>query len=316
MTSVKRTCSQYGRFLACAMVGAGWLLMASPVFAQKAPAQTVFASPEQAMSALVTALKSGDVGAMEKVLGSGSKKLLSSGDPVADKEARERFLAAVADSSQPVKREQGKVFFEVGKDAWPFPIPVVAAGNSWRFDTAAGAEEIINRRIGSNELNTINVCLAYVDAQTDYATEDRNRDGFLEYAQQFLSDPGKHNGLYWPTAAGEEDSPMGPLVVSAESAHYSFSKGKRTPYYGYYYRILKAQGSHATGGALDYVIRGHMIGGFALVAFPTVYGSSGVMTFIVNHEGVVYQKDLGPNTSEIAEKMKLYDPDPSWKKAE
>jgi hypothetical protein len=235
---------------------------------------------------------------------------------VSDKDARERFLAAAADGAQPVKRDDGKIFFEVGKDAWPFPIPLVMAGSSWHFDAKAGAEEIIDRRIGSNEINAINVCLAYVDAQRDYATEDRNHDGFLEYAQQFLSDRGKRNGLYWPTEVGEEESPMGPLMVSAESKGYAFTKGKRTPYFGYYYRILKAQGPHATGGAFDYVIRGHMVGGFALVAFPTTYGSSGVMTFIVNHVGEVYQKDLGPNTAAIAEKMKLYDPDPTWKKAQ
>ena len=300
----------------CGAVFFAWLLFSGPTFSAKPPAQSVYASPEQAMDALVAAVKSGDEAKMENVLGPGSKKLLSSGDPVEDKNARERFLAAIADGSKTEKRDNGDVFFEIGKDEWPFPIPVVMTDGNWHFDTKAGAEEILDRRIGGNELNTINVCLAYVDAQRDYATKDRNHDGFLEYAQKFASAPGKQDGLYWPTEAGQDESPMGPLMVTAQSRGYTFTKGKRTPYFGYYYRILKSQGPHATGGAFDYVVHGHMMGGFALVAYPAQYGSSGIMTFIVNHEGVVYQKDLGPKTAEIAEKMTTYDPDSSWKKAQ
>jgi len=305
-----------GRMLSSACLAIAWLSLSPPALAAKPTAQATFASPELAMDGLVAALRSGDTKAIGKVLGPGSEKLLSSGDPVETKNARARFLAAVADGSKTEKRDNGDVFFDVGKDEWPFPIPVVMKDGSWHFDARAGAEEIINRRIGANELNTINVCLAYVDAQREYATKDRDRDGFLEYAQQFLSDPGQQNGLYWPQQVGEEESPMGPLMVQAQAKGYSFHKGERAPYFGYYFRILKAQGPHATDGALDYVVRGHMIGGFALVAYPAEYGSSGVMTFIVNYEGIVYQKDLGPKTAEIAEKMTLYDPDPSWKKAQ
>jgi hypothetical protein len=184
----------------------------------------------------------------------------------------------------------------------------------WRFDANAGAQEILNRRIGANELNTIEVCLAYVDAQREYAKEDRNRDGYLEYAQKFMSDPGKRDGLYWPSPAGEEESPMGPLMVLAQAKGYRFVATAPVPYYGYYYRILKGQGPNAAGGAIDYVIRGHMIGGFALVAYPASYGSSGIMTFIVNYAGDVYQKNLGADTTEIAQKMTLFDPDPTWTK--
>jgi hypothetical protein len=316
MSITARATIQYVRILRVAAMAIAWLLISGSVVDAKPTAQATFASPQQALDGLVAALRSGDTKAIENVLGPGSAKLISSGDPVADKDARERFIAAVGEGSKVDKHDNGNVFFEVGKDEWPFPIPVVMADGSWHFDSHAGAEEIINRRIGANELNTINVCLSYVDAQREYATADRNRDGFLEYAQQFLSDPGKRNGLYWPQEVGEEESPMGPLLVAAQAKGYTFQKGKRTPYYGYYYRILKAQGSHAPGGAMDYVVGGHMIGGFALVAFPAEYGSSGVMTFIVNYEGEVYQKDLGPKTSKIAEKMTQFDPDSSWKKAE
>jgi hypothetical protein len=280
------------------------------------PKQTAFTSPDDAMKGLVAALRTGNTKAVETILGPGSRQLLTSGDATADNNAREQFLAAYDEGSKTDKDENDNVIFEVGKDEWPFPIPVVMADGRWRFDSKAGAQEIINRRIGANELNTINVCLAYVDAQREYASVDRNHDGYLEYAQKFMSSPEKRDGLYWPAPIGEEDSPMGPLLVTAQAKGYRFTEGKPTPYYGYYYRILTAQGSDAPGGAMDYVIRGHMIGGFALVAYPASYGSSGVMTFIVNYEGDVYQKNLGPKTTEIAEKMKLYDPDSSWTKVD
>jgi DUF2950 family protein len=289
-----------------------WLFLAADAAAAAAP-QPTYASPEQAISSLVAAVKSGNKAELEKILGPGSKKLVTSGDPVADKNIREQFLAEANDATKAVKRDDTHVFFKLGKDEWPFPVPVVAKGSAWRFDSKAGEQEILDRRIGNNELSTIDVCLAYVDAQRDYATKDRNNDGFIEYATRFLSSPGKHDGLYWPAQAGEEESPMGPLMVSAQAEGYKATKGKRTPYHGYYYRILKSQGPHAEGGAVDYVVAGHMIGGFALVAFPAQYGSTGIMTFIVNHAGVVYQKDLGPRTATRAGQMTRFDPDPSWK---
>ena len=304
------------RALAFAVVAGAGVLLAGVAVAAEPAAPTNFTSPEEAMKGLVAALRAGNTKAVETILGPGSGKLLSSGDATADKNARDQFLAAYDEASKTDKDENGNVIFEVGQNEWPFPIPVVVAGGRWHFDTKAGAREIINRRIGANELNTINVCLAYVDAQREYADVDRNHDGFLEYAQQFMSAPGMRDGLYWPTTAGEEDSPMGPLMVTAQAKGYRFSEGKPAPYYGYYYRILKAQGPHAGGGAMDYVIRGHMIGGFALVAYPASYGSSGVMTFIVNYAGDVYEKNLGPKTTELAEEMTLYDPDESWKKVE
>jgi hypothetical protein len=251
---------------------------------------------------------------LEKILGPSGGKLIYSGDRVADKEGREKFAAAYAEKHAIDKPSDTKAILVVSANEWPFPIPLVKQGDSWRFDTKAGAEEILNRRIGRNELNAIRVCGAIVDAEHDYASKDRIGAGYLEYAQKFMSSPGKRDGLYWPATAGEE-SPIGPLVVSARAEGYG-GKGaheKRSPYHGYYYRILKRQGKDALGGPHNYVVKGHMIGGFALVAFPAKYGDSSVMTFIVNQDGVVYEKNLGPNTAAIARAMTNYDPDASWK---
>jgi hypothetical protein len=289
------------------------LALAAPALAAKS-SQTSFASPEQAVDGLVAAMRASSTSDLIKVLGPDSKSLVSSGDRVADSQAREKFLAAYRDANKIVKQGDSKAVLVIGQDEWPFPIPVVKSGAAWHFDTKAGKEEILNRRIGANELGTIDVCHAYVDAQRDYATKDRNNDGFIEYAQRFLSSPGKHDGLYWPAASGEEESPMGPLIVSAQAQGYKAKKGQRTPYRGYYYKILTGQGSHAPGGAVDYVIKGHMIGGFALVAYPAQYGASGIMSFIVNHDDVVYQKDLGPNTAAIANRMTRFDPGEGWTK--
>lgn len=305
-------------FAIAAVAVAGLLFLGFAVAAEptEEAKQTSFASPEEAMKGLVAALRAGNTKAAETILGPGSGKLLTSGDATADENAREQFLAAYDEANKVDKDENGNIIFEVGKNEWPFPIPVVEKDGRWRFDSKAGAQEIIDRRIGANELNTINVVLAYVDAQREYASVDRDRNGYLEYAQKFMSSPGKRDGLYWPAPVGEEDSPMGPLMVNAQAKGYQFTEGKPTPYYGYYYRILKAQGPNAPGGAMDYVIHDHMIGGFALVAYPASYGSSGIMTFVVNYEGDVYQKDLGPKTTEIAEKMTAYDPDSSWTKVD
>ena len=194
-------------------------------------------------------------------------------------------------------------------------------GQKWRFDTKAGKQEILARRIGRNELSTIQTCLVYVDAQHEYARKDRDKNGLLEYAQKFRSSPGKEDGLYWDTREGEEESPLGPLVAEAVKEGYGRKTGKQiagqpTPYHGYYYRILKAQGKSAPGGAYDYVVNGKMIGGFALVAYPAQYGNSGIMTFIVNQDGAVYQKNLGKNTAKIAQAMESFDPDKTWKKTQ
>ena len=273
-----------------------------------AATQTPFPDPDHAVDALVAAARANDVAKMKLILGPGSGKLINSGDAVADRDGRARFVAAY-EKRHRIDVAGGKATLIIGENDFPMAIPIVASGGAWRFDARAGREEILDRRIGQNELNAIEVCRAYVEAQREYSSEDRTGDGFLEYAQHFLSRPGKHDGLYWPAAAGAAESPLGPLMAKARAAGYG-SKG--APYHGYFYRILTAQGPHAPGGARDYIVKGHMIGGFALVAFPAKYGDSGVMTFIVGTDGAVRQKNLGRDSAKLARAMKSYDPDPSW----
>jgi hypothetical protein len=277
--------------------------------------QRTFASPEEAVKALVEALKSKDTKALEEIFGPGSKDLVSSGDPVADSAEYERTVNHLEQKSR-LEQSAGKVILYAGNEEWPFAIPIVKKDALWRFDLKQGREEILARRIGRNELSAIQFCLAYVDAQREYALKDRDTDGLLEYAQKFRSDTGKKNGLYWDVKAGEAQSPLGPLAAVAQKQGYSTKREKPEPYLGYYYRILKAQGKEAPGGAYDYVVKGKMIGGFALVAYPAKYASSGVMSFIVNQDGVVYEKDLGRNTEKSVQAMKLFNPDSSWKKVE
>jgi hypothetical protein len=282
------------------------------------PRQRSFASPGEAVQALVEAVRAGDMDALAAILGPEGRPLISSGDAVADKQGRERFVRAYEQSNTLQRPTETKAVLVIGKDEWPLPIPVVKEGDAWRFDTAVGKEEILNRRIGRNELSAMQVCLAYVDAQREYARVARESDGLLTYAMKFRSDKGQKNGLYWRIKEGEALSPLGVLVANARAEGYSrkTSGGKPTPYHGYFYRILTAQGPDAPGGAYDYVVNGKMIGGFAIVAYPAQFGVSGVMTFIVNHEGVVYQKDLGRDTETIARTMETYNPDSTWKKAE
>lgn len=281
------------------------------------PRQRSFGSPGEAVQALVEAVRAGDLDALAAILGPEGRPLISSGDAVADKQGRERFVLAYEQSNTLQRPTETKAVLVIGKDKWPLPIPIVKEGDTWRFDTAAGKEEILNRRIGRNELSAMQVCLAYVDAQREYARVARESDGVLAYAMKFRSDEGKQNGLYWPTKEGEAPSPLGALVANARAEGYSRKApgGKATPYHGYIYRILTGQGPDAPGGAYDYVVNGKMIGGFALVASPAQYGVSGVMTFIVSHEGVVYEKDLGTDTEKIALAMQTYNPDQTWKKA-
>ena len=277
-----------------------------------------FASPEEAVKAMVDAMKAVDKAESSAIFGPGSESLISSGDDVKDKAERERFLKNYEEKNSIEKRGDDEAILQTGKDDWPFPIPIRKKGSAWFFDTKAGKEEMLNRRIGRNELNTIDVLEAYVVAQREYAGKDRDGDGVYPYAQKFWSTPGKKDGLYWEAKEGEEASPFGPLSARAAQEGYK-RKGKPekpSPYYGYYFKILKAQGKHAPGGAYDYVVKGNMILGFGLVAYPAKYGSSGIMTFIVNQEGVVYQKDLGKGTAKAAKAIKRYDPDPTWKKVE
>ncbi|HYM02114.1 MAG TPA: DUF2950 domain-containing protein [Stellaceae bacterium] len=272
-----------------------------------------FASPEQAVKALVAAASANDKAALVRLFGKQATMLVSSGDPIADKAGRKRFVAAYAENNRIERESDAKAVLIVGKNEWPMPIPLVRDGNAWRFDAKSGAEEILNRRIGRNELAAIEVCRAFVDAERDYATQERQHDGLHEYARKFASSPGKHDGLYWAASPHEEQSPMGPLMVEARAEGYA--PALRAPYHGYYYKILTRQGPHAPGGAYDYVVKGHLIGGFALVAFPARYGDSGVMTFIVNQDGTVHEKNLGPRTTSLVHAMSAYDPDDSWKTA-
>jgi hypothetical protein len=293
------------------------LIISGPVSA-KALKQKTFGSPEAAFKAMVNAMKGCDTGELTVIFGPGGINLVSSGDDVADKTERDNFVRAYDEKNKIETINGNKSILYVGNNDWPMPIPVVKNGNGWRFDTKAGKEEIIQRRIGRNELNTIQTCQAYVDAQLEYAPGDYDGDGLFEYAQKLLSTPGKKDGLYWETKEGEQKSPLGAFVaVAAREGYFSKDgKSKPAPFRGYYYRILKEQGKDAPGGAYSYVANGKMIGGFALVACPALYRNSGVMTFIVNKDGQVYQKDLGRNTAKIAQAIKAYNPDKTWKKAE
>jgi Protein of unknown function (DUF2950) len=307
----RRACVRGLRLLR-GMPAVGVILLATAVAAN---AQQSFPNPSDAAGALVEAVRGGNRNAILGVLGRDAEDIISSGDSVADGAARERFLSAYDAKHQVTMEGDSKAVLIVGKDDFPFPIPLVARNGQWRFDTAAGREEILVRRVGRNELNAIETALAYVDAQNDYADKDRTGAGPGVYARRIISRPGQRDGLYWPTAEGQEQSPLGPFVAEATAEGYRAGT-TRTPYHGYYYRILTRQGPAAEGGALDYVVNGKMIGGFGLVAYPAEYGNSGVMTFIVNHAGAVYQKDLGPGTARIAERMRSFDPGSGWKRVE
>jgi hypothetical protein len=289
----------------------------SGVNAGAALKQKGFATPEAAVRAFAAAMESNNENELLSIFGMAGKELISSGDPVRDKQRRETFIADYNRKNK-LTQEGSRMILNVGEKDWPFPIPLVKQGDQWFFDTKAGKEEILNRRIGENELSTVQTLLAIVDAQREYAMHDRNNDGIREYAEKFGSDPGKKNGLYWPMMPGEEPSPLGELVADARAEGYRRSGTQQgpIPFHGYYFRMLKKQGKHAADGAFDYVVKNKMIGGFAVVAYPAAYGSSGVMTFIVSHEGVVYQKDLGKNTAKTATAMTSFDPDKTWKKVE
>ena len=279
--------------------------------------QKKFKSPEDAFKAVIEAARNNDTAELLAIFGPDGKDIISSGDAVADKRARERFVKRAADGINLSELDDKTILPVIGKDQCPFPIPIVKSGQGWVFSTEEGRQEIINRRIGRNELNTIQVALAYVDAQRQYASKARDGDGVLQYAQHFMSNDGKKDGLYWKAAPGEEMSPLGPLFARATEEGYAFKKKEKpTPYYGYYFKILKGQGNDAPGGKREYLTNSRMTSGFGLVAYPAQYGVSGVMTFIVNQLGTVYQKDLGPKTEEIAKAMTRYDPDKTWKPAE
>ncbi len=290
----------------------GWLvaglLLLLPVSAN---AQRAFDTPDEAASALAAAVKSGATRDLMRTLGPDAEEIILSGDEVADREARQRFLKAY-DARHNVVIDGEKASLVIGADDFPFPIPLRHRWAGWKFDASAGRLEILYRRIGRNELDAIQTCLAYVDAQNEYADKDRTGAGIGVYAERIVSAAGKKDGLYWPESDGDK-SPLGEFVAQASTEGYKTGEG-RTPYHGYFYRILTRQGPNAPGGTLNYVVKGKMIGGFALVAYPAAYGNSGVMTFVVNHSGTVYQKDLGDSTISRVRRMEWFDPDQTWKK--
>ena len=286
------------------------LIAAAPAM----PKPTDYPSAQDAVTALVDALKSGDTAQMEHVLGPGSSRLVVSGDPVVNANERQRFITAYDAKHTLVAGLNGQTILQVGTDDWPLPIPIVQDAGGWHFDSKQGAEDIVDRRIGRNEIAAIRTSLAYVDAQKAYFDLFKQYSGTGAYAQHLASTPGNYDGLYWPEAPGIPDSPLQPLVSAAAQDGYpgELVAGHPTPYQGYYFRILKAQGPDAPGGARDYVVNGKMTGGFALLAWPARYDASGIMSFQVGPDGTVFQKDLGPRTAEHAAAITRFDPDLSW----
>jgi hypothetical protein len=294
---------------------AAFLLLScfAPSAMAQQPGQKTFSSADEASHALVRALKNDDNKALLQILGPGGKEIISSGDPAEDEATRTNFVAKFHEMHRLVVEPDGTTTLYIGAENWPSPIPLVNKGGNWYFDTGAGKQEILYRRIGKNEVSAIKVCQELVAAQKEYFAKEHS-----EYAQRFVSDEGKHDGLYWLGTGDEFESPIGPLVANAGSPG-DLAKNLQTgpvPFRGYYFRILTRQGKHASGGAQDYVVNGKMTAGFAFVAYPAEYRNSGVMTFIVSQDGVVYQKDLGPHTETLAKDMKSFDPDSSWQKAD
>jgi hypothetical protein len=297
-----------------ARVAAGALILCSFGAVAERSQQKTFATPEDAVVAFVDAAVAGNTQELLALFGPESQKVLFSGDPVMDQRNREVFLVAYAERAALMAVSPNRRVLYIGHEDWPLPIPLVKEGNAWRFDTSAGAQEILYRRIGRNELNSIDVAQVYVDAQQEYAAEAHDGKPAGAYAQKFASSPGKHDGLYWKSEDPEELSPLGEFAAEAAAQGYRSSDEQPTPFHGYLYRVLTAQGKSATGGERNYIVNGEMRDGFALIAYPAAYRVSGVMTFIVDQDGVVYQKDLGAETSKIAADVNRFNPDSSWHK--
>ena len=291
------------------------LSVVMPLAIRAADTARTFATPEEAVASLVAAVQAQDGDALRGIFGPGIAEIKNP-DRVQATNEFAAFATALAGSHRLVRQSETHSVLEVGANSWPFPVPIVQRDGRWFFDTAAGTEELLNRRIGKNELEVLQVMRAYVDAQREYARRDRDGDEVLEYAQRLASSPGKLDGLYWPPDLNGETSPLGPFLADAAEEGYALDTNARSvthkPFHGYYFKILTHQGSHAPGRKYDYIVNGNMIGGFALVAWPADYGQSGVMTFIVNQQGRVYQKDLGPKTGKTAAAMKVYDPESNW----
>jgi hypothetical protein len=289
------------------------LLVGPSAWTNAADAQQTFDSPEAAVNALVAATVAGDMKTLRSILGSNAESILSSGDPVADQNARDNFVAKYREMHRIVYDAQGRVILYLGAENWPLPIPLIKKGATWEFDTASGEAELLYRRIGQNELHTIGVLKELERAQQEYADEEREHGSTRQFARKILSDPGTHDGLYWAVSDGEPESPIGPLIAKATAEGYKRgSGGKPVPFHGYYYRVLTQQRIHAPGGSRNYLSNGKMMHGFAFLAFPAEYRSSGVMTFMVNQDGVIVQKDLGSKTGQVAFEMTAFNPDKTW----
>ncbi len=292
-------------------------LLGSALGSEKVLPQKIFATAGDAAEALGTAYKSGDQKAVAQILGDRGLRLVSSGDPVIDRYERAWFLSLYGEGHEVVFEGEERAVLQLGRDESPYPIPIVKKGKGWRFDPSEGHEDLLSRRISKAELSALDVVVAYLDAQREYFRQDHDGDGVLEYAQKFRSSPGRHDGLHWEGKPGEAPSPVAALAQAISKEGYKPAKEGTMPVYrGYFYKMLKAQGGRAPGGAREYVVNGKMTAGFGLVAFPVRYGVSGVLTFIVNQEGIVYQKDLGPKTVALGNKMTVFDPDDSWTKGQ
>ena len=311
---VQLECQGFVRFAVSILFALSLGCSPAPMFAQE-PGQRTFASAEDAASALFAAMQVQDEQFSLSILGPAGKDVISSGDPVEDSDTRASFVVKYQEMHRFVTEANGTITLVVGAENWPFPIPLVRNNGSWYFDTAAGKDEILFRRIGRNELAAMDACRDLVDAQKQYFARPPG-DLPKQFAQKLVGDEGRHNGLYWHGDYSEFDSPIDPLIAYADGKGPKDQVGGPVPYNGYFFRILTSQGRHAPGGAKNYVVDGKMTGGFAFVAYPAEYRSSGVMTFVVNESGTIYEKDLGPNTTKLAEAMTAYDPDSTWNKVD
>ncbi|MGA8597994.1 MAG: DUF2950 domain-containing protein [Bryobacteraceae bacterium] len=309
---LQRTSHGLAYMIACSII----ISLSAQTGRAQEPQQKVFPTTHAAVSALVNAARSNDISALLQIFGPEGKELISSGDDIADKNGRATFVHAYGKQHKLVATAPGTFVLQVGASDWPLPIPLVKREGGWVFDTAAGKQEELYRRIGENELDAIRVCRAVIEAEQEYAKQGHDGNPPGVYARRIRSEPGKENGLYWEPKDGESISPAGPLLAEAAEEGYEKAVSRRIPFHGYLYRILTAQGPNAPGGAKDYIVDGKMTGGVAVVAYPAEYRSSGVTTFIVNQRGIVYQRDLGADTEQKVKAMTAFDPDSSWQKVE
>jgi len=312
MSKILATAARH-RFLILGIIAA---VSSAPEASAAAGLPETFTNPQQAVDALVTAARNADSGALLKIFGPAGRDLISSGDQIADKDADAGFVEHYGKRHEILLDTKNKATLVLGDEEWPFPVPLVRHAGAWHFDAKIGAQEILNRRVGRNELSAIEVCRSYVVAQRNYAYGREDARIPREYARKFVSAPGQHDGLYWPVQSGEAESPIGPEMAAARAEGYGGSDqqapGQNQPYHGYFYKILERQGPDAPGGARNYLVGGHMTAGFALLAFPAKYGDSGVTTFIVNQDGLVYEKDLGRDTATVAAAITEFNPDLTW----